>query len=184
MWTWIVAPASDAAFDNPRAASSESQFTVSLRMRDASAASRCHFTSPTTGYAMQISSIPASAKGSASLTLAQTIPRAPAAICIRAISGILWVLMCDRNWTLHLSACACHSRMFLSKTVEINQGCGGVQIVDRRPSFRRSCFGDKANFALRSDIGIAPRIQSYSIRGKSRYWQTFVYSAGFSSGKQ
>ena len=49
IWMWIVTPAVVAAFDNPRAASSESQFTVRLRMRAANAASRCHFTSPNTG---------------------------------------------------------------------------------------------------------------------------------------
>jgi hypothetical protein len=43
-----------------------------------------------------MSSMPAAAITSASPSFWQVMPRAPAAICIRARTGLLWVLMCGR----------------------------------------------------------------------------------------
>src|SRR6266496_5353958 len=63
---------------------------------------------------MQTSSTPAATNGSASLGLAQMMPRAPASSCMRAISGILWVLMWGRKRTWLRSMIACHSAMFRS----------------------------------------------------------------------
>ena len=57
---------------------------------------------------------PAAANGSASLTFAQQIPRAPAASCSSAISGTLWVLMWTRNLTPWSSIQDCQSAMLRS----------------------------------------------------------------------
>ena len=59
--------------------------------------SRPTLASPTMLKLMRMSSAtPAAAKTSASPTFWQVMPAAPAAICIAAIAGILWVLMCGR----------------------------------------------------------------------------------------
>ena len=56
--------------------------------------------------------MPASTMTSASPTFWQTMPMAPAASCILAISGILCVFVCTRRGMSHLSHAACVSRIF------------------------------------------------------------------------
>src|SRR4029453_3872485 len=101
-----------AASEACRAAVSLSQLTVILTPPAAMAAMRRPFCGPSTREAMQPSSIAAAPNGSASLGLAQMIPRAPAATCVRAMSGILWVLMWGRNRTWLRSMSACQAAMW------------------------------------------------------------------------
>src|SRR5436190_2309482 len=74
---------------------------------------------------------PASAKTSASPSFAQQIPAAPAAICIRAMTGDLCVLQCGRS-CLPLSLTIFCIRAMLRASFEDSTRTAGVGISDKR----------------------------------------------------
>ena len=77
--------------------------------------SRPTFRAPTMLKVMRMSSAtPASAKTSTSEIFWQVMPAAPAAICMAAIAGILWVLMCGRLARPAAAIVACTRAMFAS----------------------------------------------------------------------
>ena len=85
------------ASDRPRTTFSLSATTARRFTRVDSSIRRSVFVSPTMLKVMRMSSAtPASMKTSASLSFWQVMPIAPASICIWAMPGILWVLMCGR----------------------------------------------------------------------------------------
>ena len=92
-------PAAFAAAPIAATASGWSHAAISVGARAASATSRCDAGSPTTGEVISSPSIPSSASASASPSLAQQTPSAPAAICRRAMSALLWVLACGRSFS-------------------------------------------------------------------------------------
>ena len=73
------------------------------------------FSGPTTSVVMSMLRMPAAAITSASPTLAQQMPTAPAAIWRRAISGHLWVLECGRIFFPAVFTYAAILAMFRSK---------------------------------------------------------------------
>src|SRR3954464_4639593 len=72
-----------------------------------------------------MSSIPASAITSASPSFWQVIPLAPAATCIRASIGLLWVLICGR-WATPAASQAAWMRAMLRSTLSMSMTAQGV----------------------------------------------------------
>ena len=86
------------------------------------------------------SATPASAKTSASLTFWQVMPLAPAAICMAAIAGILWVLTCGRLARPAPATAACTRAMFASTRSRsmVTQGVSSSWTPVTAPSSRRT----------------------------------------------
>ena len=90
-------PAWPAAQSSSRTLSGLSTATITSASR-ASQANRRVLIWPTTWLAIRMSRIPAAAITSASLTLAQVTPIAPAAISLWTMAGVLLALLCGRHW--------------------------------------------------------------------------------------
>src|SRR5215218_9600273 len=109
---------------------------------------------------MQTSSMPAATNGSASLGLAQMIPRAPAATCRRAMSGLLWVLTCGRNLTWLRSMSACQSAMLRSSRSRSHRIDGVSRSPTASPATGLGCAsglaGNVANVDLLAEVAGVP----------------------------
>src|SRR5262245_24931467 len=92
---------------------------------------RSIFASGTTGVVMRRPRMPAWTITSASPSLAQATPRAPAAICRRAISGHRWVFACGRMFFPAARTCAAMRARLRSKRSR-SRSRAGVGISSRR----------------------------------------------------
>src|SRR5262245_36752361 len=96
----------------------------------------------TTSVVMSRPRTPAAAMTSASPSLAQATPSAPAAIWRRAISGQRWVLACGRRFFPAFRTCAAMRARLRSKR-SASRSSAGVGISSRRMARTIPCPGRK-----------------------------------------
>src|SRR6266849_6977710 len=128
--TFATRPARVMACPSSRMFSALSTTTIVSGARSSTPMSRPIFSGPTTSVVTRMLRMPEAAITSASPTLAQQMPTAPAAIWRRAISGHLCVFECGRSFLPTAFTCAAILAMFRSKRSRSSSRAGvGISVL-------------------------------------------------------